>query len=142
MASENQAGADKAFVSYTNAKQEYFFREGCFIIELSNSTRDPSLSIARVRVEPGASTRWHRLHGVSERYVILSGNGRVEVGDRLVEFVTAGDVVVIPPNTRQRIANRGESDLIFLALCTPRFTETVYEDLEAELADQPPPDTP
>ena len=31
---------------------------------------------------------------------------------------------------RQRIANTGDEDLIFLALCTPRFRENAYEDIE------------
>jgi hypothetical protein len=32
---------------------------------------------------------------------------------------------------RRRIANSGATDLIFLALCTPRFLAEAYEDLEA-----------
>ena len=38
--------------------------------------------------------------------------------------------VLIPPGTRQRIANIGDADLLFLAVCTPRFTRAAYEDLE------------
>ncbi len=30
----------------------------------------------------------------------------------------------------QRITNIGPDDLIFLAICTPRFSNDVYEDLE------------
>jgi oxalate decarboxylase/phosphoglucose isomerase-like protein (cupin superfamily) len=41
-----------------------------------------------------------------------------------------GDVVLIPPSCRQRISNVGEGELIFLAICTPRFTQEAYEDLE------------
>ena len=33
--------------------QEYYFKEGCFINELSNAPEDPEVSIARARVEPG-----------------------------------------------------------------------------------------
>jgi len=40
-------------------------------------------------------------------------------------------VVVIPPGIRQRIANTGAVDLIFLAVCTPRFMLASYEDLES-----------
>jgi len=28
----------------------------------------------------------------------------------------------------QRITNIGDTDLVFLALCTPRFTRAAYED--------------
>ena len=34
---------------------EYYFEEGCYITEISNSTDDPKLSIVRARVEPGAT---------------------------------------------------------------------------------------
>jgi mannose-6-phosphate isomerase-like protein (cupin superfamily) len=54
----------------------------------------------------------------------------VEVGSLSAERVCGGDVVIIPPGTRQRIANVGDEDLIFLAICTPRFLATNYIDLE------------
>jgi mannose-6-phosphate isomerase-like protein (cupin superfamily) len=121
------------------ATQEHWFEEGCFVTEWLNSPEDPSLSIARARVMPGVTTRLHRLLGVAERYVILEGLGRVElvgpdkelkVADHYVSDVEPGDVVVIPPRVSQRISNIGETDLIFLALCTPRFTRAAYEDTE------------
>jgi hypothetical protein len=31
---------------------------------------------------------------------------------------------------RQRVANVGGSDLVFLAICTPRFMPAAYEDLD------------
>jgi mannose-6-phosphate isomerase-like protein (cupin superfamily) len=110
---------------------EYFFTEGCFITEGWNSPHDADVSIARARVEPGVTTRWHRLRGVTERYLILEGRGHVEVGDEPPEDVGPGAVVMIPPGVRQRITNRGDADLIFLAICTPRFTLTGYEDVES-----------
>jgi mannose-6-phosphate isomerase-like protein (cupin superfamily) len=111
---------------------EYDFREGCRILELANSDADPALSIARARVPAGTTTRWHRLRGTSERYVILSGQGRVEVGDVPPTQVGPGDVVQIPPLCRQRITATGPEDLVFLALCTPRFRPECYEDLEED----------
>ena len=87
--------------------------------------------MGRARVEPGVTTRWHRLRGVTERYLILEGQGRVEVGEGPAEDVGPGAVVLIPPGTRQRITNTGGVDLIFLALCTPRFTPAGYEDVES-----------
>jgi mannose-6-phosphate isomerase-like protein (cupin superfamily) len=119
-------------VNKAEESAEYFFEEGCFILELSNSPDDPALSIARARVEAGTKTRWHRLSGVIERYVILSGSGSVEVGEELPAGVSAGDVVTIPAMTSQRIINTGESDLVFLAICTPRFQRDCYQPLEQE----------
>ena len=116
-------------IKHLHPEDEFETRENCRIIELSNSPDDPDLSIARARVKPGVATRWHRLSGTAERYVILQGVGRVEVGDLPPEEVGAGDVVLIPPSCRQRITNTGREDLIFLAVCTPRFRPEVYEDL-------------
>jgi mannose-6-phosphate isomerase-like protein (cupin superfamily) len=109
---------------------EYFFAEGCFITEWWNSPADTEVSVARARVEPGVTTRWHRLHGVTERYLILEGQGRVEVGNLPPKEVGPGAVVLISPETRQRITNTGYIDLIFLAICTPRFTLACYEDID------------
>jgi mannose-6-phosphate isomerase-like protein (cupin superfamily) len=108
---------------------EYFFDEGCHITEWWNSPDDEQASVARARVEPGVTTKRHRLKGVTERYVILEGQGRVEVGNLAPETVGPGDVVVIPPDVPQRITSTGGSDLVFLAICTPRFTPAIYENL-------------
>ena len=71
---------------------EFWFEEGCFITELSNTPDDPAVSVARARVPVG--------------------------------------VVLIPSSCRQRIANIGDKDLIFLAICTPRFRQEAYQDAE------------
>ena len=117
-------------VKRIDPEAEYYFDEGCHIIEMSNSAQDPELSIARARVEPGQTTRWHSLAATSERYVILSGTGLVEVGEQAPAGVGPGDTVIIPPGAPQRIANTGNEDLVFLALCTPRFRVEAYRDLE------------
>jgi mannose-6-phosphate isomerase-like protein (cupin superfamily) len=117
-------------MSEISKNQEYLFdAEGCYITELSNSPADPAVSIAKARVEPNVTTTWHRLTGVTERYCILEGNGVVEVGDEAPKNVSVGDVVIIPPMTRQRISNIGQTDLIFLAICSPRFTPECYESI-------------
>jgi mannose-6-phosphate isomerase-like protein (cupin superfamily) len=113
-----------------NEADEYYFEEGCFILELSNSPADPGVSIARARVKAGETTKLHRLRGIVERYVILSGMGKVEVGGCEPQQVSAGDVVIIPSLCSQRITNIGTEDLIFLAICTPRFTKEVYENMD------------
>ena len=109
---------------------EFETDERCSINELSNTVEDPAVSIAQARVLPGVTTRWHRLVGTAERYVILSGEGLMEVGDLPPEQVRPGDVVLIPPLCRQRISNTGTEDLVFLAICTPRFRREVYEDVD------------
>jgi mannose-6-phosphate isomerase-like protein (cupin superfamily) len=117
-------------ISHNNGSGEYFFEEGCHITEWWNSPDDAELSVARARVGPGMTTRLHRLFGVTERCVILEGAGIVEVGEAVAEQVGPGAVVVIPPGVAQRISNTGSADLVFLAICTPRFTRVAYEDID------------
>jgi mannose-6-phosphate isomerase-like protein (cupin superfamily) len=121
----------KASIRQFDAGSEYYFAEGCFITELSNSADDPGVSIARARVAPGTTTRWHRLRGISERYVIIDGAGLVEIDGLPAKEVSAGDVVLIPPEARQRISNTGPADLVFLAICSPRFRKQMYEDMDS-----------
>lgn len=116
----------------TNPAAEFSTAELCYINELSNTANDPELSIARARVTSGVTTRWHRLKDTAERYVILEGRGRVEVGKLSPQEVGPGDVVLIPPLCRLRIANTGATDLVFLAICTPRFQPENYEDIEGQ----------
>ena len=119
-------------VKRINPGTEFYTPEKCYIIELSNEPDDPEASIARARVEPGVTTRWHRLLGTTERYVIMEGRALVEVGDLSPQEVGAGDTVLIPPHCRQRISNLGASDLLFLAICTPPFRPNVYEDVDSD----------
>jgi mannose-6-phosphate isomerase-like protein (cupin superfamily) len=121
----------KASIRRYDPADEFFISERCHIRELSNSGDDPEVSIARARVEPGVTTRWHRLRDTVERYCILGGTGLVEIGELAPQTVGPGDVVLIPPLCRQRITGTGTEDLVFLAICTPRFTDAAYEDLEA-----------
>jgi mannose-6-phosphate isomerase-like protein (cupin superfamily) len=117
-------------IKQKNIKEEFYTLEKCYVTELSNTPEDPDVSIARARVAPGVTTRRHRLKGITERYFIISGIGLVDVGKLPPQEVTAGDIVLIPPMCRQRITNTGVDDLVFLAICSPRFSQDVYEDVE------------
>jgi len=120
----------KTRIKNYNADKEYLTEERCYITELSNSEDDPEVSIARARVEPGITTRWHRLKGTIERYSIISGKGIMELDGQQPCEVNTGDTVLIPSMCCQRITNIGSEDLVFLAICSPRFTETAYQDME------------
>ena len=117
-------------IKHQSLNEEFFTSERCYITELSNSSDDPDASIARARLKPGVTTCWHRLNNTVERYYIVSGSGYVEIGELPPHEVNTGDIVLIPPLCRQRITNSSSEDLIFLAICTPRFTDSAYEDLE------------
>jgi mannose-6-phosphate isomerase-like protein (cupin superfamily) len=113
-----------------NPAAEFHTAEDCFINELRNTDEDAACSIARARVAPGITTRLHCLEQTTERYVIISGSGRVTVGTAAAIQVQAFDVVHIPAGIPQQISNTGSEDLVFLCICTPRFRMKNYRDLE------------
>ena len=113
-----------------DSAQERLTSERCWILESYNTPQDPGTSIARARLQPGVTTAWHKVEGTVERYILVQGRGRVEVGDDPAAEVASGDVVIIPAGVRQRIANIGQTDLIFYCVCTPRFEQRNYRALE------------
>ena len=58
---------------------------------------------------------------ICERCVILSGPGLVEIGTEKPCDITTDDEVIVPANALERIKNSGENDLLFIAICSPRF---------------------
>lgn len=109
--------------------KEFFTQERCWILEIINSPEDAAISIARARVESTVTTQLHRLNGVGERYLVISGKGMVRVGG-VEQLVGTGDVIPIPAGATQQITNIGETDLLFYCICTPRFVPDCYESLE------------
>jgi len=110
---------------------EFLTAENCYVSEWLNQDDDEAVSVARVRVDPGQCTALHRLRRTTERYLMLSGHGRVEVDGRQRD-VGPGDVVRIEAGQSQRITNTGKDRLAFLAICTPRFQPSCYEPVTEE----------
>lgn len=116
-------------IVHNHETDEYFFEEGCYILEVFNAEQDAALSIARARLLPATETRLHRLSQTVERYIIISGRGEVTVGEQKNIAVGSNDVVIIPQDCPQMIRNTGDSDLIFLVVCTPRFLPENYHNV-------------
>lgn len=115
--------------SKSKPRAEAWTRERCFITELMNSAGQPEVSLARARVEPGVTTELHSL-SVSEWHVVEAGSGLMRVADNEPFVVCPGDVVAIEKHVAQQITNTGETDLVFLCVCVPRFSPECYESLE------------
>lgn len=111
------------------SKPEVWTRERCYISEIVNDDDWPAFSLARCRVEPGVTTELHAL-SVLEFYVVERGHGRMRVGDDAAFDIGPGDTVTIPQDAPQSVANTGNTDLVFLCLCTPRFLQHCYTSLE------------
>ncbi len=100
----------KATVIRPDPATEFYTAERCHILELSNTANDEAMSIARARVEPGVATAFHKVIGTAERYLILSGEGVVEVAGQAPTKVDRGDVVLIPPGRRRATHYEHRSD--------------------------------
>ena len=70
---------------------------------------------AEVTLEPGCSLGVHEHRGECESYYILQGTGEY-TDDGRQRQVTAGAVTVPPSGHSHGLANRGDTDLKFMAL--------------------------
>jgi mannose-6-phosphate isomerase-like protein (cupin superfamily) len=86
--------------------------------------------VHRPHAEPGVTTVLHFVRGTDEVYYILSGQGEVEIGGKVIGTIRPGDLLHIPADTPQRITNTGGEDLVFLAICAPRFEGERYEEVD------------
>lgn len=109
---------------------EFPTRERCHVTELLNRAEVPDLSVARCRVEPGVTTELHSLTATAEIYVVTEGSGEMDIGGGDWRAVGPMDCIEIAAGAAQRIRNTGSGDLVFLALCRPRFVPGCYEALE------------
>ena len=86
-------------------------------------------SLAEATLAPGQTTRRH-YHGVTEEiYVILDGDGEMEVdGERA--SVRPGDAILIPPRAWHQIQAGTGGELRFLCCCAPSYRDedTFFEE--------------
>jgi len=118
-------------ISRPTESEELPTEEMCHILELWNRETDDAVSVARARVEPGVATRPHSVDNTIERYLIVKGTALVHVEGLDPQTVRPGDLVLIPPGAIQWLENQGSEDLVFYAICTPRFRQEVYRDRSA-----------
>ena len=78
-------------------------------------------SLAEASLEPGVSTRRH-FHALSEEiYLIVEGQGELEVdGDR--RHVVPGDAILIPPAAWHEL-RAGSTGIRLLCCCVPPYSD-------------------
>jgi len=128
MSQKTASEPTQVFYSTPNS-EEYYFDEGCYILEVLNDPTHGELSIARARVLPNTETKLHKLNQITEHYLIISGTGTAIINDESFQ-VAENDVLIIGENMPQKIINTGTEDLVFYAICHPRFTEGAYSECE------------
>ena len=78
-------------------------------------------SIAHARVAAGAATAPHTLATSTEIYWVLSGRGRMHIGDETAD-IGPGEAVLIPPDSIQWIEAADGEELVFLCVVTPPWS--------------------
>lgn len=79
-------------------------------------------SLAEAMLEPGQATARHYHARTEEIYVLLDGEGEMEVeGDRAP--VGPGDAILIPAGARHQIRAGGSGPLRFLCCCAPPYSD-------------------
>lgn len=87
---------------------------------------EDQLAITIVDIEPRKRQRLHN-HPEVQVYVIIAGQGKMQVGDE-TQAVQAGDCVYIPSNQTHGIENTGDSTLTYVSAATPAFDlEEAYD---------------
>lgn len=98
-------------------------KDGSTIRELHHTERQ---SLAEAALEPGQSTQRHFHRQSEEIYVVLDGEGDLEI-DGETRRVGPGDAALIPPGAWHEICAVGA--LRFLCCCAPPYSheDTYFE---------------
>jgi mannose-6-phosphate isomerase-like protein (cupin superfamily) len=89
------------------------------LLDAESGTRNQSL--AEAWLEPGQATQRHYHARSEELYVLLDGEGELEVdGER--SRVGPGQAILIPPGARHQITASDDGPLRFLCCCAPPYS--------------------
>ncbi|MCB2180911.1 MAG: cupin domain-containing protein [Desulfobulbaceae bacterium] len=96
------------------------------ILLQQGDTQSNNLAITWVEIQSGHNQQPHS-HAPEQAYVIVSGVGRMQVGDE-VSDVHAGDLVFIPSNVIHSMENIGTEKLVYISASVPAFDlEALYD---------------
>jgi mannose-6-phosphate isomerase-like protein (cupin superfamily) len=85
-------------------------------------------SLAEEVLPVGSKVGRHHHVETEEIYYILQGNGRMTVGDEVIE-VEAGDAIFIPRMQTHTLENTGQTPMTLLLVCGPAYS---YQDHHAD----------
>ena len=111
-------------------REPFVTRDGSTVRELIQvGDGAANQSLAEAVVQAGGETIEHLHHRSEEIYRVVSGRGRVRVGEAEAG-VRPGDNVLIPPGTPHKVWNDGEEPLVLLCCCSPPYSHEDTQLLE------------
>jgi mannose-6-phosphate isomerase-like protein (cupin superfamily) len=104
--------------------ESFITADGSSIRELAGPawTRARHQSLAEATVPPGGETAEHYHPRAEELYYVVSGAGRMRLGDDEAD-VSPGDCVVIAPGSVHKLWNPGPAELVLLCCCSPAYSD-------------------
>ena len=87
----------------------------------------PGFAVKRIRVTPGGILSLQRHQHRAEQWTVVAGTARVTINEETFD-VPAGQSVAIGHGDIHRVANPGESDMVFIEVQTGR--ELREDDIE------------
>jgi mannose-6-phosphate isomerase-like protein (cupin superfamily) len=106
---------DSEIISIKNA-EHYLWGTNCDGWHLVNTNE---LSVIQERVPSGASEVKHYHKKARQFFFILQGQAVIEF-DTFKKILNPGEGIHIPPNTKHKLVNESEVDLIFLVISQPK----------------------
>ncbi len=100
----------------------YITKDGSEIRELLSHRNSVirNQSLAEARLAPGGSTTLHHHPRTEEIYFILTGAGRMRVGDDISD-IAAGDAIAIPSGAPHQLTNTSDVSMRLLCCCSPAY---------------------
>ena len=103
--------------------QNYITKDNSIIYELMHPRQqhNNNQSLAQAIITPGLETQLHYHAKTEELYHIQNGSGLMTIDENHFS-VEKGDTICIPPHSKHKIKNTGQSDLVFLCCCSPAYS--------------------
>lgn len=102
-------------------QQPFTTKDGSTIRSILDRANAPvkNQSLAEATVPAGVTTQRHYHRASEEFYYVLSGTGKMTIGDE-VRDVSGGDAILIPPGAWHTIT--AAEELRFLCCCAPPYS--------------------
>jgi mannose-6-phosphate isomerase-like protein (cupin superfamily) len=91
---------------------------------------DSAMTVSWIEVPRGAARTPQQHARAEEVLVVVSGAGRVRVGDEVADVRTGG-LVHVPANTRYDVENTGDGSLTYVTAATPAYAITDDNEMAA-----------
>ena len=122
----------KEFRKNVEDVKPFIAQDGAIVRELFHPDKSQikNFSLAHGSLEPGQTAKPHKHIEAEEIYYIISGIGKVLIGNEFIGIKT-GDAVYVPPGYMHSLENLSSKEkLVVLAIESPAYTDddTIFKE--------------